>query len=97
MLSERKRIYVADDEDNIRQVVKTFLTSDGYEVEDFPTGDLLLERFRQEPCDLAIEKAGPTSIGKPGIPPGQIPKPGSRSSAPSPASPKRRSPSGSVR
>ena len=54
MLSERKRIYVADDEDNIRQVVKTFLTSDGYEVEDFPTGDLLLERFRQEPCDLAI-------------------------------------------
>ena len=54
MLSERKRIYVADDEDNIRQVVKTFLTSDGCEVEDFPTGDLLLERFRQEPCDLAI-------------------------------------------
>ena len=23
-------------------------------MEDFPTGDLLLERFRQEPCDLAI-------------------------------------------
>ena len=28
MPSERKRIYVADDEDNIRQVVRTFLTSD---------------------------------------------------------------------
>ena len=50
----KKRIYVADDDDNIRQVVRTFLSSDGHEVEDFPTGDLLLERFRQEPCDLAI-------------------------------------------
>ena len=50
----KKRIYVADDDDNIRQVVKTFLSSDGHEVEDFPTGDLLLERFRQAPCDLAI-------------------------------------------
>ena len=50
----KKRIYIADDDDNIRQVVKTFLSSDGYETEDFPTGDLLLERFRQEPCDLVI-------------------------------------------
>ena len=54
MTNDKKRIYVADDEDNIRQVVRTFLASDGYEVEDFPTGDLLLERFRQAPCDLAI-------------------------------------------
>ena len=50
----KKRIYVADDDDNIRQVVKTFLSSDGYDVEDFQTGDLLLERFRQESCDLVI-------------------------------------------
>ena len=49
-----KLIYIADDDDNIRQVVKTFLSSDGYRVEDFPTGDLLLDRFRQQPCDLAI-------------------------------------------
>lgn len=54
MENERKRIYVADDDDNIRQIVRTFLVSDGYEVEDFPTGDLLLERFEQVPCDLAI-------------------------------------------
>lgn len=54
MEHEAKRIYIADDDDNIRQVVKTFLLSDGYRVEDFPTGDLLLERFRQSPCDLAI-------------------------------------------
>ena len=50
----KKRVYVADDDDNIRQIVKTFLSSDGHAVEDFPTGDLLLERFRQQPCDLAI-------------------------------------------
>ncbi|MBQ6021130.1 MAG: response regulator transcription factor [Clostridia bacterium] len=51
---ERKKIYVADDDDNIRGIVKTFLSSDGYEVEDFPTGDLLLARFEESPCDLAI-------------------------------------------
>ena len=54
MQEERKRIYVADDDDNIRQIVKIFLSSDGYEVEDFPTGDLLLSRFEKQPCDLAI-------------------------------------------
>ena len=54
MQYENKRIYIADDDDNIRQIVKAFLMSDGYTVEDFPTGDLLLERFRAEPCDLAI-------------------------------------------
>ena len=54
MADKQKRIYIADDDDNIRQVVRTFLSSDGYEVEDFSMGDLLLERFRQEPCDLVI-------------------------------------------
>ena len=54
MEAMKKRVYVADDDDNIRQVVKTFLSSDGHEIEDFPTGELLLERFRQEPCDLVI-------------------------------------------
>ncbi len=54
MANETKIIYIADDDDNIRQVVRTFLASDGYQIEDFPTGDLLLERFRERPCDLAI-------------------------------------------
>lgn len=53
-MAEQKRIYVADDDDNIRQVIRTFLISDGYAVEDFPTGDLLLERFRQSPADLVV-------------------------------------------
>ena len=53
-MAEQRRIYIADDDDNIRQVIRTFLISDGYAVEDFPTGDLLLERFRQLPADLVI-------------------------------------------
>ena len=54
MTEDKKRIYIADDDDNIRQIVKTFLNSDGYEVEDFATGDLLFDRFLQSPCDLVI-------------------------------------------
>ena len=54
MADDTKLIYLADDDDNIRQVVKTFLSSDGYTVEDFPNGDLLLEKFNETPCDLAI-------------------------------------------
>ena len=53
-MDDAKRIYVADDDENIRQVIKTFLASDGYQVEDFPTGDLLLERFLRRGCDLVI-------------------------------------------
>ena len=54
MTDNTKIIYIADDDDSIRHVFKTFLSSDGYQVEDFPTGDLLLERFGQCPCDLVI-------------------------------------------
>lgn len=53
-MKERKRVYVADDDGNIRQIIRTFLESDGCEVEDFPTGDLLLERFLESECDLVI-------------------------------------------
>ena len=51
---EKKRIYIADDDDSIRQVIKTFLINDGYDTEDFPTGDALYERFSEAPCDLVI-------------------------------------------
>ncbi len=54
MENEVKRIYVDDDDDNILQIVKTFLASDGYQVEEFPTGDLLLSKFKESPCDLVI-------------------------------------------
>lgn len=49
-----KTIYIADDDDNIRLAIKTFLRNDGYQVEDFPTGDLLFEAFREKEADLVI-------------------------------------------
>jgi len=53
-MTTNKRIYIADDEANIRLGVKTFLENAGYEVEDFETGDLLLAAFTQNPADLII-------------------------------------------
>lgn len=48
------RIYIADDEKNIRELLKNFLESDSYEVSAFQTGDLLLSAFKKEPSDLVI-------------------------------------------
>lgn len=48
------KIYIADDEKNIRELLKNFLQSDGYEVSAFETGDLLLSAFATEPADLVI-------------------------------------------
>lgn len=50
----RKVIYIADDEDNIRNLVKTFLESNDYIVEDFENGDSLLEKFKEKEADLVI-------------------------------------------
>ncbi len=36
-----EHIYIAEDEDNIRETVKTFLESEGYQVTDYENGDLL--------------------------------------------------------
>ena len=47
-------IYIADDETNIRDVVKSFLESEGYRVSAFEDGDQLLAAFQEEPCDLII-------------------------------------------
>ncbi len=49
-----KLIYIADDENNIRKLVKTFLENDGHIVKDFENGDLLLEEFNNKECDLVI-------------------------------------------
>lgn len=48
------KIYIADDEKNIRELLKNFLESDGYDVNAFETGDALLFAFEKEPCDLVI-------------------------------------------
>ncbi len=47
-------IYIADDEPNIRDVVKSFLESEGYRARAFEDGDQLLKAFEEEPCDLLI-------------------------------------------
>jgi DNA-binding response OmpR family regulator len=49
-----KLIYIADDEINIRNLVKTFLENDGYTVVAFENGDLLLGEFNKKECDLII-------------------------------------------
>ena len=49
-----KRIYAADDEANIRNLVEIFLKKEGYAVETFETGDALLDAFRKNPSDLVI-------------------------------------------
>lgn len=49
-----KIIYAADDEINIRNLIKSFLEKDGYIVEIFENGDTLYETFLQKPSDLVI-------------------------------------------
>lgn len=48
------KIYYADDEKEIRDIVSAFLRNDGHEVTAFETGDLLLETFRSAPCELVL-------------------------------------------
>ena len=49
-----KLIYAADDEPDILDVLREFLTNAGYNVKTFSTGDELLSCFRTYPCDLAV-------------------------------------------
>jgi len=49
-----KLIYIAEDETNIRLGIKAFLENAGFMVEDFQTGDLLLEAFEKAPADLVL-------------------------------------------
>ena len=49
-----QRIYVADDERHIRELVKAFLTHEGYDVFTFPDGDALFAAFLREKPDLVV-------------------------------------------
>jgi len=53
-MSIQRKIYIADDEANIRAAIKTFLENAGFLVKDFENGDLLLEAFGAEPSDLVV-------------------------------------------
>lgn len=47
-------IYVCDDEKNIRDLIKTFLEEEGYQIEVFGNGDSLFETFLEKEPDLII-------------------------------------------
>lgn len=49
-----KLIYIADDELNIRELIKTFLLNEGYIVQTFTNGDDLYNEFVNKPSDLVI-------------------------------------------
>ncbi len=49
-----KTIYIADDEPNIRALIKTFLQSEGFAVRDFADGDALWQAFQTQPADMVI-------------------------------------------
>lgn len=49
-----KLIYAADDEKNIRNLIKSFLEKEGYIVEIFENGDKLYEAFNKKNADMVI-------------------------------------------
>lgn len=49
-----KLIYTADDDENISNLISTFLENEGYTVKSFSTGDSLFEEFIKSPSDLVI-------------------------------------------
>ena len=48
------KVYIADDDKNIRELIASFLREDGIEVELFETGDQLLLRFLEAPADVVV-------------------------------------------
>ncbi|MDR1699586.1 MAG: response regulator transcription factor [Lachnoclostridium sp.] len=53
-MGKKKIIYIADDDDNIRTAIKSFLENEGYIVTAFENGELLLSYFKKSSCDLII-------------------------------------------
>ncbi len=51
---DKKLIYIADDEVNICNIIKSFLIKEGYEVESFNNGRSLLEAFNSNPADMLV-------------------------------------------
>ncbi|HOJ10176.1 MAG TPA: response regulator transcription factor [Clostridiales bacterium] len=51
---DKKLIYIADDEVNICNIIKSFLIKEGYEVEAFNEGGSLLDTFNKRHADMLI-------------------------------------------
>lgn len=50
----KKLIYIADDEVNICNIIKSFLIKDGFDVETFNDGHSILEAFNKKPSDMLV-------------------------------------------
>lgn len=53
-METEKVIYIADDEANIKNLLKSFLERENYEVQAFDNGDDLFKAFTKKVCDLVI-------------------------------------------
>ncbi|MCL2160035.1 MAG: response regulator transcription factor [Oscillospiraceae bacterium] len=53
-MNTEKLIYIADDEPHIKDLIKSFLDKEGYDVEAFDNGDDLFLAFTKKKPDLAI-------------------------------------------
>jgi two-component system, OmpR family, response regulator len=51
---DKKLIYIADDEVNICNIIKSFLIKEGYEVETYNNGQSILEAFNAKPADMLV-------------------------------------------
>lgn len=51
---EKKLIYIADDEVNICNIIKSFLIKEGYEVEAFHNGSSMLDAFNRRQADMLV-------------------------------------------
>lgn len=49
-----KKIYIAEDDKNINEILTTHLIQNEYDVHSFLNGKELLEEFQKSPCDLII-------------------------------------------
>ncbi len=47
-------IYVVDDEQNIRDLIKSYLQKEGYDVETFPDGKTAFDNFKSRQADMLI-------------------------------------------
>lgn len=53
-MDDKKLIYIADDEVNICNIIKSFLVKEGFEVREFYDGAALLSAFEERPADMLI-------------------------------------------
>jgi len=49
-----KTIYVADDDKNICELLKSHISNAGYAVQVYPNGKTLLDAFSAQPCDMIV-------------------------------------------